>query len=130
MKEKALENLHDDLCTIIKKTAGVIIELSDILQIQGIPEEQGKIRPIIANLKNTETKVKIIKHRSKAEVKKKSITFDHITQQNSQLIRQLNKDQRLQIAWYFNGKIFAVDHEEVRHKFDNPDSIDRKLKKL
>ena len=56
--------------------------------------------------------------------------FDHITQQNSQLIRQLNKDQRIQSAWYFNGKIFAVDHEGVRHKFDILDSVDRKLKKL
>ena len=54
--------------------------------------------------------------------------FDHITQQNSQLIRQLNKDQRIQSAWYFNGKIFTVDHEGVRHKFDILDSVDRKLK--
>ena len=129
-KEKGQENLRGDLCTIMKETAGVIIDPSDILEIHRIPGEQGKIRPVIAKFKNTETKVKVIKHRSKAEVKKNFIMFDHITQQNSQLIRQLNKDQRIQSAWYFNGKIFAVDHEGVRHKFDILDSVDRKLKKL
>lgn len=50
--------------------------------------------------------------------------LDHITQQDS-LLRQLNKDQRIQI----NGLKFALDHQGVRHKFNILDLVDMKLKK-
>lgn len=55
--------------------------------------------------------------------------YDHITHQNAELLRQLNKDKRIQISWYHHGKIFALDKQGVRHKFDKLDSIDKKLKK-
>lgn len=127
-KEKGQENLREDLCAIMKDTVGVIIDPADILEIHRIPGERGKIRPVIAKFKNTEAKVNLIKHRSNQEVKKNFIMFDHITQQNSQLLRRLNDDQRIDRAWYFNGKTFALDHQGVRHKFDLLDSVDLKLK--
>ena len=51
LKEKGQENFHGDLCTIMKETASVIIDPSDILEIHRIPGEQGNIRPVIAKLK-------------------------------------------------------------------------------
>lgn len=62
----------------MKETVGVIIDPADILEIHRIPGKHGKIRPVIAKFKNTEAKVNLIKHRSKQEVKKNFIMFDHI----------------------------------------------------
>lgn len=44
----------------------------DIMGIHKIPAAQGKTRPVIAKFKNLEVKVKIMKNRSKDEVKKDS----------------------------------------------------------
>lgn len=128
-KEKAQEDLRSDLIAIMKQTTGVTVEPSDILEIHRIPGEQGRIRPVIAKLRNSDSKIKIIKHRSKDGVKSHFKMYDHITHQNAELLRQLNKDERIQSSWYYNGKIFALDNQGVRHKFDILDSIDKKLKK-
>lgn len=83
----------------------------------------------MAKLRNSDSKIKIIKHRSKDGVKNHFTMYDHITHHNAELLRQLNKDERIQNSRYYNGKIFALDKQGVRHKFDILDSIDRKLKK-
>uniref|UniRef100_K1PTC4 Uncharacterized protein n=1 Tax=Magallana gigas TaxID=29159 RepID=K1PTC4_MAGGI len=72
----------------MKQTTGP----SDILKINRIPGEQGRIRPVIAKLRNSDSKIKIIKHRSKDGVKSHFKMYDHITHQNAELLRQLNKD--------------------------------------
>lgn len=54
----------------------------------------------------------------------------HLTQMKLQLLRELNNDARIQSAWHFNGKIFALDQRGVRHKFDIMDTDSRKLNKL
>jgi hypothetical protein len=53
--------------------------------------------------------------------------FDHLTPMNSQLLRELNNDARIQSAWYYNGKIFGLDQKGVRHKYDIMDADSRKL---
>lgn len=58
-KEKAQADLGTDLKAIMKQTAGVTIEPSDILEIHRIPEEQGRISPVIAKLRNSDSKIKI-----------------------------------------------------------------------
>lgn len=95
MKENLRHNHKEDL-TIMNQAAGVTIEPNDILEIHRIPGEQGRIRPVIAKLRNSDSKIKIIKHRSKDGVKKHLTIYDHITHQNAELLRQLNKDKRLQ----------------------------------
>lgn len=117
-KETPHENLREDLCTIMKETVNVTIDRTDILAIHRVPGAQGKSRPVIAKFKDSETKVRVIRNRSKEEVKKRFMMFDHLTQMNSQLLRELNNDSRIQSAWYFNGKIFGLDQKGVRHKFD------------
>lgn len=49
----------------MNQAAGVTIEPNDILEIHSIQGEQGRIRPVIAKLRNSDSKIKIIKHRSK-----------------------------------------------------------------
>lgn len=58
-KEKAQEDLRSDLIAIMKQTTGVTIEPSDILEIHRIPGEQGRIRPVIAKLWNSDSEIKI-----------------------------------------------------------------------
>lgn len=53
---------------------------------------------------------------------------DHLTAMNGHLIRDLNNDDRIDQAWYFNGKIFALDTKGKRHKFDVLDQIGEKLR--
>ena len=36
---------------------------------------------------------------------------------NAQLRRDLNGDQRIDSAWYYNSKIFATDRQGLRHTF-------------
>lgn len=55
---------------------------------------------------------------------------DHLTPSNAKLIRDLNNDERIQTAWYYNGKVFALDEEGHRYKFDIMDTVSEKLKKL
>lgn len=83
---------------IMKQTTGVTIEPSDMLEIHHIPGEQGRIRPVISKLRNSESKIKIIKHRSKDGVKSHFKMYDHITHQNAELLRlrQLKRDEWVQ----------------------------------
>ena len=130
-KENAKENLREDLCAILK-TAGVTTDPTDILAIHRIPagSKDGKPRPVIAKFKDTDTKIKIIRNRSKEIVKKHFIMYDHITPMNAQLLRDLNSDQRIDSAWYYNGKIFATDRQGIRHKFDILDNVEKKLGRI
>ena len=45
---------------------------------------------------------------------------------NAQLRRDLNGDQRIDRAWYYNGKIFATNRQGIRHKFNILDNVDKK----
>ena len=129
-KEKAQENLREDLCEIMKNAAKVDIDPTDILDIHRIPGAEGKSRPVIAKFKNAESKFKVIRHRSREAVKKHFAMFDHLTQMNSQLLRDLNKDEKIESAWYFNGKIFGLDKKGNRHRYDVMDTDGMKLHKL
>lgn len=53
---------------------------------------------------------------------------DHLTPLNAKLIRDLKDDSRIHPTWYYNGKVFALDNEGNRHKFDILDDITEKLK--
>jgi cytoplasmic iron level regulating protein YaaA (DUF328/UPF0246 family) len=77
---------------------------------------------VIAKFKNSESKIAVIRNRSKEEVKKHFMMFDHLTQRNSQLLRDLNNNEKIQSAWYYNGKIFGLDQKGVRHKYDIMDT--------
>ena len=122
------ENHRSDLCKILKETVNVDLDAADILDIHRVPggETRGS-RPVIAKFRNTEVKIKVIKNRSKEEIKKRFLMHDHLTQMNAQLIRDLNRDDRIQSAWYYNGKIFAQDYDGRRHRFDILDSVTNKL---
>lgn len=105
-KKKAQENLCEDLCTIMKDTAGVTIDPSDILAIiinHRIPRGEGKTRPDIAKFKNSEAKFKVIQNRPKEEKKKLFLMFDHLMQMNLQLLRELNSNVRTKSAWNIYG---------------------------
>ena len=86
----------------MKDTAGVIIDpklhsgdTPDPLRTR--KNQTSHCLPVIQKHRDQSSSL-IIKHISKAEVKKNFIMFDHITQQNSPLIHQLNKDQKIQSA--------------------------------
>lgn len=115
------ENLWDMLCRIMKETVNVDLSPADILAIDRVPGGgRGAPRPVIAKFCNTDTKIRIIKNRF--------IMQDHLTPLNAKLIRDLKDDSRIHPTWYYNGKVFALDNEGNRHKFDILDDITEKLK--
>lgn len=128
-KEQKDENLRMDLCTILKEKAGVALDPNDVLEIHRLPQgNRGGIRPVIAKFKSTEVKVKVIKNRSKEEIKKCFTMYDHITPMNAKLIHDLNKNPQIQSAWLYNGKVFALDKDNKRHRFDIFDNVNMKVK--
>ena len=54
--------------------------------------------------------------------------YDHLTPLNAQFLRDLNQDERIHQAWYYNGKVFATDTEGRRHKFDILENVREKVK--
>jgi hypothetical protein len=54
--------------------------------------------------------------------------YDHITPRNAKMINTLKEDSRIVSAWFYNGKIFAMDKDNNRHKFDILDSVGDKVK--
>lgn len=106
------------------------LDPSDVLAIHRIPGGDGKgPRPVIAKFRNTEVKIAVIKNRSNDKLKKCFTMHDHLTYFNAKLLRNLNGDPRIQSAWYYNGKIFALDEQGRRHRFDILDNVSEKLKR-
>lgn len=54
--------------------------------------------------------------------------YDHITPMNAKLIHDLNKNPQIQSAWLYNGKVFALDKDNKRHRFDIFDNVNMKVK--
>lgn len=128
-KENKDENLRMDLCSILKEKAGVVLDPNEVLEIHRLPQgNRGGIRPVIAKFKSTEVKVKVIKNRSKEEIRKCFTMYDHITPMNAKLIHDLNNNPQIQSAWLYNGKVFALDKDNKRHRFDIFDNVNNKVK--
>lgn len=128
--EEKNENLRSKLCTILKEAVKMDLDPSDVLAIHRIPGGDGKgPRPVIAKFRNTEVKIAVIKNRSNDKLKKCFTMHDHLTYFNAKLLRNLNGDPRIQSAWYYNGKIFALDEQGRRHRFDILDNVSEKLKR-
>lgn len=129
-KENKTEKLREDLIQILKSTVGIELDPHDVLEIHRIPGggAQNGPRPVIAKFRNSETKIRVIRKRQDAQLKKHFFMHDHLTTMNGHLIRDLNNDDRIDQAWYFNGKVFALDNKGKRHKFDVLDQIGDKLR--
>ena len=128
-EEKQNENLREDLCKILHESVSIELAPADILAIHRIPgRARDGPRPVIAKFRDPETKVRIIKKRSQENLKKHFVMYDHITAMNSKLIRDLNEDSKIHSAWYFNGKVFGIDSNGNRHRFDILDDINEKLR--
>lgn len=127
--EEKDENLRKKLCKILKEAVKMDLDPSDVLAIHRIPGDGKGPRPVIAKFRNTEIKIAVIKNRSNDKLKKIFTMHDHLTQFNAKLLRNLNGDPRIKSAWYYNGKIFALDEQGRRHRFDILDNISEKLKR-
>lgn len=92
--------------------------------------EQRRTVPVIAKFHDTDTKIKVIKNRSKEEIEKRFVMHDHLTQMNAHLIKALNRDEGFEGAWYYNGKVFAEDQGGKRHRFDILDNVSDKIKQI
>lgn len=55
---------------------------------------------------------------------------DHLTKLYGKLISDLNNDGRIQTAWYYSRKVFAIDKEEHRNNFDIMDTVSEKKWKI
>ncbi|CAC5392085.1 unnamed protein product [Mytilus coruscus] len=129
--EKKNENLHAEFIDLIKKDLKINLEPTDLIAIHRIPGKEGAIRPIIAKVRNTETKIKIM--RSKKGLKKDIKFHDDITQKNSGLMSRLNLSGKLENVWFYNcsvyGKLQNSKNGNQRIKFGLFDNIEEKIRK-
>lgn len=128
-KESRNEDLRTDLCNILKQKTGIELDPKDVLAIHRLPHGKQGPRPVIAKFVSSEIKVNVIKKRSNEDLKKCFLMVDHITPRNAKLINVLKEDSRIISAWFYNGKVFALDKDNNRHKFDILDSVDDKVKR-
>lgn len=82
------------ICHILKNAINLDLESIDILEIHCILNgNHRRPRPVIPKFRNSESKVNIIRNRSKSEIKKMCFTMhDYLTPSNAKLIRDLNND--------------------------------------
>ncbi|XP_071142189.1 chromosome partition protein Smc-like [Mytilus edulis] len=126
--EKRNENLRDVFVKMVKKDLNVEIEPSDVIAIHRIPGKEGYIKPVIAKVRNTEIKIKIM--RNKKGLKNDIKFHDDITQRNLGLLARLNTNVMLNNAWFYNCSVYGkLKDSEHRIKFDLYDNIDEKIKK-
>ncbi|CAC5366325.1 unnamed protein product [Mytilus coruscus] len=108
--EKRNENLRDVFVKIVKKDLNVEIEPSDVIAIHRIPGKEGNIKPVIAKVRNTELKIKIMRYKKGL---KNDIKFhDNITQRNLGLLARLNTNEMLNNAWFYNCSVYETHSNE------------------
>lgn len=125
--EKKGENLRDDFVNMVKKDLNVDIESADVVAIHRIPGKS-EIRPVIAKVRNTEIKIKLMKNKKglKHDVK----FHDDITQRNLGLLTRLSAKDTLENSWFYNCSVYGKLKEGgKRMKFDLFDNVDEKIKK-
>lgn len=129
--EKNNEHLHAEFINLVKKDLKINLEPTDLIAIHRIPGKDGAIRPIIAKVRNTDTKIKIM--RSKKGLKKDIKFHDDITQKNLGLMSRLNLTGKLENVWFYNcsvyGKLQNSKTGNQRIKFDLFDNIEEKIRK-
>ena len=125
-REKRNENLRSELCDVMKKRANLTVDPKDILAIHRIPGGTKGARPVIAKFISSESRNEVIKKRQ--AVKDTFMMYDHVTQMNADLIKDLKENEKVHSAWYYNGRVFALDNQGQRHTFDIFDNIKDKLK--
>lgn len=125
-EEKREENLRNDFINLVKSDLKVEIKPDDVLAIHRIPGKSG-IRPVIVKVRNTETKVKIMREKKKLG---KNIKFhDDITQKNLGLMTRLKESKLFENVWFYNSSVYAKQTEGNRMKFDIFDNIEERLRK-
>ena len=124
--EKRNENLRSEFCHIMKKKANLTVDPKDILAVHRIPGGTKGVHPVIAKFISSESRNEVIKKRR--AVKDTFMMYDHVTQMNANLIKDLKENEKVHSVWYFNGRVFALDNQGQRHTFDIFDNIKEKLK--
>ncbi|VDI48105.1 Hypothetical predicted protein [Mytilus galloprovincialis] len=126
--EERNENLRDVFVKMVKKDLNVEMEPSDVIAIHRIPGKEGNTKPVIAKVRNTDIKIKIM--RNKKGLKNDIKFHDDITQRNIGLLARLNTNVMLNNTWFYNCSVYGkLKDSEYRTKFDLYDNIDEKIKK-
>lgn len=104
------------------------IEPSDVITIHRILGKESHFKPVIAKIRNTEIKIKIM--RIKKGLKNDIKFHDDITQINLGLLARLNTNEMLDNAWFYNCSVYGkLKDSKYRMKFDPYDNKDDKIKK-
>lgn len=113
----------------MKEMVNVDLLLVDILVIYWVlGGGRGVFRLVIVKFCDIDIKIWIIKNCLVEKVKKYFIMYDYLILLNVKLICDFKDDFRIYLIWYYNGKVFVLDNEGNRYKFDILDDIIEKLK--
>ncbi|CAC5390267.1 unnamed protein product [Mytilus coruscus] len=125
--EKRGENLRKAFIETVKSDLNVDIEPIDVLAIHRIPGKEGYQMPVIVKVKNTDTKIPIM--RQKKSLKNEVKFHDDITQRNLGLMARLKNTKKFENVWFYNCNAYAKNETISKIKFDLFDNVEEKRKR-
>ncbi|CAG2203245.1 unnamed protein product [Mytilus edulis] len=131
-KDRVIENLVEKVGdnnnrSIDALKVTVNIEPSDVLAIHRIPGKDGYQKPVIVKVKNTETKIRIM--RQKRSLKNEVKLHDDISQRNLGLMARLENTEKFENVWFYNCNMYDKTETSSRIRFYLFDKVEEKMKK-
>ncbi|XP_060071964.1 uncharacterized protein LOC132551835 [Ylistrum balloti] len=100
-------DLMKDFCDEVNKVISHPIHRDDLVTVHRIPGRDTKrARPLVVKFVKKEVRNSVIKQRKNLMGTMKLV--DDLTKDNAGLINRLKSNERIENAWYFNGRVFAV----------------------
>ncbi|XP_060072931.1 uncharacterized protein LOC132552759 isoform X2 [Ylistrum balloti] len=100
-------DLMKDFCDEVNKVISHPIHRDDLVTVHRIPGRDTKRdRPLVVKFVKKDVRNSVIKQRKNLMGTMKLV--DDLTKDNAGLINRLKSNERIENAWYFNGRVFAV----------------------
>lgn len=128
LPEKPDENLKTEFIKLVKNDLKIELNPTDVVAIHRIPGKDGFVRPVLAKVRNTETKINIM--RQKKGLTKDVKFHDDITVKNLGLMSHLKSYEDLDNIWFYNCSVYGkLKDSKHRIRFDLFDNFNEKIKK-
>ena len=110
------EVLTEKVSSVLNKQ-GVNLSKEEIIAIHRLPTKKSGIKPVIIKTVNNNVKSRVMRKRKDLKNAGNRIV-DDVTKMNTGLINRLFLHEQIQSAWFFNGSVFGLTHENERIKFN------------
>ena len=125
MPETEGEDLTKKFTDLMKSKAGITVKKEDLSVIHRISHSIKSItKPVLVKFTSTEAKSRVIRARKTIRDKTTLRLSDDVTKANVMLINRLKNHEKIDNAWYFNGRVYGQTKQGKKHKFYPYDDVD------